>query len=118
MLNKVDVGWTVLFNDYSGSKCPAIVTKVYDISNKNSDLDLHVIGIKSNASYSRGKLKVSYGVETTGCWEYSSQREVRITTDDLPIDGEGLIYKADIDAFSTEPIESSSNIQNVDGGTF
>lgn len=117
MLKTVDIGWTVLFNDYHGSKCPALVTKVYTPGDVNSALDLHVIGIKNNASFARGKIQVGYGVDTKGKWEYSSTREIRIADSDLPVNGEGLIYDADTDTFTTEPIQAST-LENIDGGTF
>lgn len=115
MLSTVDLGWTVLFNDYSGSKCPALVTRVYTPGDPNSDLDLHVIGVKNNASFARGKVRVPYGVSITGNWEYPSTREIRISNTDLPVNGEGLIYNATNDAFETEPIDQ---LDCVDGGTF
>ena len=115
MLSTVDIGWTVLFNDYSGAKCPALVTKVYTPGDPNSDLDLHVIGIKNNASFARGKIQVPYGVNTVGQWEYSATREIRIAASDLPTDGEGLQYNAANDIFETEPIDQ---IDCVDGGLF
>lgn len=115
MLTTVDIGWTVLFNDYSGSKCPALVTKVYTPGNPNSDLDLHVIGIKNNASYARGKIQVAYGLNTTGGWQYPNTREIRILDSDLPIDGETLIYNSATDIFKTEP---TTSIDHIDGGTF
>jgi hypothetical protein len=116
MLTTVDVGWTVLFNDYSGAKCPALVTKVYTPGDPNSSLDLHVIGIKNNASFARGKLQVSYGTNTVGNWEYSSTREIRIADSDIPTNGETLIYNSANDIFETEPV--NIGITHIDGGTF
>lgn len=116
MLTTVDVGWTVLFNDHSGSKCPALVTRVYTPGDPNSALDLHVIGIKNNASFARGKIQVPYGTNTTGNWEYPSTREIRIADSDLPVNGETLIYNSANDIFETEP--SSAVIDCIDGGTF
>ena len=116
MLTIVDIGWTVLFNDYSGSQCPALVTKVYTPGDPNSDLDLHVIGIKNNASFARGKIKVPYGESTIGNWQYPSTREIRIAHTDLPVDGESLIYNAANDVFETEPV--AADIDCIDGGTF
>ena len=116
MLTTVDIGWTVLFNDHSGVKCPALVTKVYTPGDPTSDLDLHVIGIKNNASFARGKIQVPYGIGTIGQWEYSATREIRIAEGDLPVDGEGLVYNSTTDTFETEPI--AAIIDCVDGGTF
>ena len=115
MLTTVDVGWTVLFNDFNGDKFPALVTKVYTPGDPNSDLDLHVIGIRNGASYTRGRIQVVYGVSTIGQWEYPATREIRIAATDLPVDGEGLQYNAANDIFETEPIDQ---LDCVDGGTF
>lgn len=115
MLTTVDIGWIVLFNDHSGGQCPALVTRVYTPGDANSDLDLHVIGIKSNASFARGKIQVPYGISTIGNWEYSSTREIRIADTDLPVDGETLIYNSTNDIFETEP---STVLDCIDGGTF
>lgn len=116
MLTTVDIGWTVLFNDHTGSKCPALVTKVYSPGNNNSALDLHVVGIKSNASFARGKIQVNYGPNVAGRWEYSSTREIRINENDLPSNGQGLLYNSVNDTFETENI--STLAIDVDGGTF
>lgn len=116
MLSTVDIGWTVLFNDHSGVKCPALVTKVYTPGNNNSDLDLHVVGINSNASFARGKIQVMYGPGLAGKWEYSPTREIRINETDLPTDGQGLLYNILNDTFETENITSLAT--DVDGGTF
>jgi uncharacterized protein YfaP (DUF2135 family) len=116
MLTNADIGWTVLFNDHNGTKCPATVTKVYSQGNPNSNLDLHVIGIKNNASYSRGKLNVPYGINTLGHWEYSNVRTIQIDSNDLPTNGQGLIYNASNDSFETENINTLTT--DADGGTF
>ena len=116
MLTNVDIAWTVLFNDHNGIKCPALVTKVYSQGDPNSALDLHVIGINNNASYSRGKLNIPYGVNTLGHWEYSSFRTIQIDSNDLPTDGQGLIYNAFNDSFETESITTLTT--DVDGGIF
>ena len=116
MLTNVDVGWIVLFNDHSGSVCPALVTKVYTPGDPNSDLDLHVIGVKNNASYARGKIQVTYGIATTGSWEYTSTRNVFIESSDLPNDGEAIFYNAISDSFETESITFA--IDCIDAGTF
>ena len=117
MISNVDIGWTVLYNDHSGSQCPAFVTKVYTPGDPNSDLDLHVIGIKGNASFARGKIQVTYGVSTIGSWEYPEARQVYIDKDDLPVDGEGLVYDNVTDTFETVPVVGG-NILCIDGGTF
>ncbi len=111
MITNVDIGWTVLFNDHSGSKCPAFVTKVYTPGDPNSDLDLHVVGIKNNASFARGKIEVPYGINSVGSWEYPEDRQVFIDKDDLPVDGEILQYDSAADTFETEPL-------CIDGGLF
>ena len=116
MLTNVDVGWTVIYNDHTGFPCPALVTKVYTPGDPNSDLDLHVIGIKGNAAFARGKIQVTYGVATTGSWEYQSTREIRIAETDLPTDGQGLVYNDTADIFETETL--SSSLVCIDGGTF
>lgn len=116
MLKTVEIGWTVLFNDYNGTKSPAIVTKAYSEGDPNSNLDLHVIGIKNNASYSRGKLNVPYGINALGHWEYSNVRTIQIDSNDLPTDGQGLIYNASSDNFETENITTLAF--DADGGTF
>lgn len=116
MLNTVEVGWTVLFNDHSGTKCPALVTKVYSPGLNTSDLDLHVVGMHNNASFARGKVQVGYGINTVGKWQYSTSREIRIKENDLPTNGQGLIYNSAIDIFETENISSIGT--NIDGGTF
>lgn len=115
MLTTVDIGWTVLFNDHSGSKCPALVTKVYTPGNPNSTLDLHVIGIKNNACFARGKIQVPYGVNTIGNWEYPSTTTISIADNDLPTDGATLIYNSAKDIFESKP---STTIDHIDGGTF
>lgn len=116
MLSTVDIGWTVIFNDHSGSKCPALVTKVYSPGTPTSDLDLHVVGIKNNASFARGKLQVPHGINTVGRWQYPSTREVRIEDNDLPTNGQSLIYNSATDVFETETITSLAT--DVDGGTY
>lgn len=116
MITNVDVGWTVLFNDHTGNKCPAFVTKVYTPGDPTSDLDLHVIGIKNNASFARGKIQVPYGLSTVGAWEYSEARQVFIDKDDLPVNREALVYNATTDTFETESI--ANIIECVDGGWF
>lgn len=120
MLTNIDLGWTVLFNDHSGVQFPALVTKIYTPEDPNSDLDLHVIGIKSNSSFARGKIQVSYGESIIGCWQYSTTREIRIATSDLPLDREGLIYNAINDIFETELINSQpgTSLDCIDGGLF
>lgn len=115
MLLNVDVGWTVLFNDHSGNKCPALVTKVYSPGVNTSALDLHVVGIQNNASFARGKIQVLHGINTVGRWEYSSNREIRISDTDLPTNGQGLLYNSATDTFETENITTSFDI---DGGTY
>jgi hypothetical protein len=117
MLTNVDIGWTVLFNDYSGNKCPALVTRVYSPGVSTSVLDLHVVGVQNNASFARGKIQVTYGVNTVGSWEYSLNREIRIRANDLPTNGQGLIYNSATDIFETENINGGSSL-NIDGGTF
>lgn len=116
MLTTVDIGWTVLFNDYSGNKCPALVTKVYSPGLTTSDLDLHVVGIQNNASFARGKIQVMYGLNTVGRWQYPSNREIRIKDDDLPLNGQGLIYNSATDTFETETINTLGG--DIDGGIF
>lgn len=116
MLNKIDVGWTVLFNDYWGFKCTGLVTRVYAPGDIYSDLDLHVIGMKNNEALIRGKLKVPYGVSVTGAWEYPSSREIRISNSDLLLGGEGLIHNDVNDVFEKDPV--GINIGCVDGGWF
>lgn len=116
MLKTVGIGWTVLFNDHSGDKFPATVTKVYNPGSVTSALDLHVVGIKANTSFSRGKVQVSYGAGLVGKWEYPDNREVRINEDDLPTNGQGLIYNASNDSFETEDINTLAT--DADGGTF
>lgn len=119
MITNVDIGWIVLYNDHSGAKCPATVTKVYTPGDPNSDLDLHVIGIKGNASFVRGKIQVSYGVGTIGNWEYQEARQVFIDKDDLPTDNETLIYDSVTDTFETVPISGAGGLLDcIDGGTF
>lgn len=115
MITNVDIGWTVLFNDHSGVKCPGFVTKVYTPGDPNSDLDLHVIGVKNNASFARGKIKVPYGVGSIGRWEYPESRQIFIDKNDLPADGDTLIYDQTTDTFETEP---GTNLEYIDGGTF
>jgi hypothetical protein len=116
MLTTVEIGWTVLFNDHSGIQCPALVTKVYSPGSNTSALDLHVVGIQNNASFARGKVQVLHGINTPGRWQYSSNREIRIKDNDLPTDGQGLIYNAINDTFQTENITSLNT--DIDGGTF
>lgn len=113
MITNVEVGWTVFYNDHSLVQCPATVTKVYNPGNPNSNLDLHVIGIKGNASFARGKINVPYGLGVTGSWEYPESRQVFIDKDDLPVDGESLIYNSSTDTFETECVTAV-----IDGGTF
>lgn len=115
MLATVDIGWTVLFNDHSGNKCPAVVTKVYTPGSNTSDLDLHVVGIQNNASFARGKVRVIYGLNTVGSWQYTPNLEVRIKDTDLPTNGQGLIYNSVTDTFETETIAVSGDI---DGGLY
>jgi len=115
MLTSVEIGWTVLFNDHTGTKCPALVTKTYTANDAQSTLDLHVVGIKNNSSFARGKLAVEYGVDTIGKWEYSVTRDIRINKNDLPINGESLIYNSTTDMFETETVNTNVDI---DGGTF
>jgi hypothetical protein len=116
MLTTVEIGWTVLFNDHNGGQCPALVTRVYTTGNSTSALDLHVVGVQNNASFARGKIQVPYGVNIPGRWQYSSNREIRIKDNDLPTDGQGLIYNAANDTFQTENI--STLAVDIDGGTF
>jgi hypothetical protein len=116
MLLNVDVGWTVLFNDYNGNKCPALVTKVYSPGSNTPELDLHVVGIQNNASFARGKIQVPHGINTVGTWEYSSNREIRIKDTDLPTDGQSLIYNSATDVFETETISNGG--LNIDGGIY
>lgn len=116
MFSTVNVGWTVLFNDHAGVKCPALVTKVYTPGNINSNLDLHVVGFKLNASLVRGKLNVAYGENIIGTWQYQDDWIIRINTDDFPLDGQGLLYNSTTDRFETEDITSA--VTDVDGGIF
>lgn len=114
MINVVDIGWTVVFNDHSGAKCPAFVTKVYTPGDPESNLDLHVIGIKNNASFARGKINVSYGT-IVGTWEYSDKRQVYIEEADIPTEGETLLYNSTTNTFESKPIPT---LDCIDGGTF
>lgn len=116
MLTQLYLGARVIYNDHSTIACTATVTKIYTPNDPNSNLDLHVIGVKGNASYARGKLNVPYGISTIGSWEYPPHRAVVISADDLPSNEEGLIYNAVSDQFETEPL--ISNLICIDGGTF
>jgi len=116
MLTQLYLGARVIYNDHSGSPCTATVTKIYTPNNTNSSLDLHVIGVKGNASYARGKLNVPYGIGTIGAWEYPPERTVVVLATDLPANEEGLIYNASSDQFETEPVVT--DLICIDGGTF
>lgn len=116
MLTQLYLGARVIYNDHSGSPCPATITKIYTPNISNSNLDLHVIGATGNASYARGKLGVPYGVNIIGAWQYPEQRDVVVQANDLPSNEEGLIYNATTDRFETEPV--ISEIMIIDGGTF
>ncbi len=116
MLTTVDVGWTVIFNDYNGNKCPALVTKVYNPGLNTSSLDLHVVGVQNNASYARGKIGVLYGLNTVGRWQYPPNREIRISDEDLPTEGQSLIYNLASDSIKTETINTV--ISDIDGGAY
>lgn len=116
MLTQLYLGARVIYNDHSGFPCPATVTKIYTPNDPNSELDLHVVGIKGNAAFARGKIQVPYGVLTIGAWEYPPERTVVVQASDLPVDEEGLIYNAATDQFETEPVVS--DLICIDGGTF
>lgn len=116
MLTQLYLGARVIYNDHSGSVCPATVTRIYTPNDPNSNLDLHVVGVKGNASYARGKLNVPYGISTIGAWQYPPERTVVVLDTDLPVDDEGLVYNAATDQFETEPIVS--DLICIDGGTF
>lgn len=110
------LGETVLFNSPKGTKLTAIVTKIYEEENTESDLDLHILGGDGNTAFARSKLKVSYGINTNGKWQYPSKRLVYIDHSDPPKDGEGLLYSTDKLSFTTEKVKIE--ITEVDGGWF
>jgi len=116
MLTQLYLGARVIYNDHSGTPCPATVTRIYTLGSTTSNLDLHVVGVKGNASYARGKLNVAYGIGTIGAWEYPPERTVVVLDTDLPLDNEGLVYNATNDQFETEPVVS--NLICIDGGLF